>query len=134
MHRIWPKKVILGGKWDPRNWRKWGSGSAFSHLVGGRIFKKFLAPLEVAPLKLRSGQRGPPAPLKGGQGKPPPLHPPPDASASSKIVSLGGRQARLPHSVWWKTLENAYQGEVADIGVHWSSESTSFLETVCLTT
>ena len=54
-------------------------------------------------------------------------------TASSKIVSLGGRQARLPHSVWWKTLEKAYHGEVADIVVHWSSESTSFLERVGLT-
>ena len=126
--------MILGGKSDPPNWKNLGFWSTFLHLVGGEISKKFLAPLEVAPLKLRSGQRGPPAPLKGGQGKPPPLHPPPDASASSKIVSLGGRQARLPHSVWWKTLEKAYHGEVADIGVHWSSESTSFLERVCLTT
>ena len=125
--------MVLRGKEDPLKLEKWGFWSAFSHIVGGQISKKYLAPLEVAPLKLRSGQRGPPPP-EGGQGKPLPLHPPPMPTASPKIVSLGGRQARLPHSVWWKTLEKAYQGEVADIGVHWSSESTSFLERVCLIT
>ena len=102
----------------PRKSEKMGFWENFPHLVGGPNFKKFLAPLEVAPLKLRSGQRGPPAPLKGGQGKPPPLHPPPDASASSKIVSLGGCQAQLPHSVWWKTLGKAYQEES---GRYWAA-------------
>ena len=89
MLRIRPEKVVLRGKWDPRNRKNRGPGRGFLPRSRRPKFQNFLAPRP-----LRSGRSAkaplrkkmiPPAP-EGGQGKPLPLYPPSDASASPKIV------------------------------------------------
>ena len=71
--------VVLDSSKSLPKWGKWEFQEMLFMVSRRQKLKNFLA-LRFAPLNLRSGQDGPPAPLKGGHGKPLPLHPPSDAS------------------------------------------------------
>ena len=114
----------MGGKSDPRNWKNGGPGRAFLPRSRRPKFQNFLAPLP-----LRSGRSAkaplrkkliPPAP-EGGQGKPLPLYPPSDASASTKIVMPRRPPGPACPLRWLKTPCKSIPAYGKDVGVKWVS-------------